>query len=234
MLFCIINLFSFEFSAQVGIGTTSPHASSVLEINSSNSGILIPRIALTSSTDVVTILAPEVSLLIYNTNTVIDDITPGFYFWDGNQWDRVNKEIELVYGEIYKSQSASLQLLNSSVPIEFGSVGVNQGVTANSNSFQVSQAGVYRVTYSISVYKSGGGPITLGFCLATGFTTADRIPGSFCHSNLDATKEINCVMNKIIHLNANQSIYLFPDITNTNVRVKPNSATMNIELIKAD
>jgi len=232
IFFCVICFFSLDLHSQVGIGTTTPHASSILDIKSSNSGVLIPRIALDSNSDITSISSPEISLLVYNTSS-LNDLKPGFYFWNGSKWNRL-VDSELVYGEIYKSHSASLQLLNSGVPIEFGSVGVYQGVTANSNGFQVLKAGVYRVSYSISVYKSGGSHINLGFCLATGFTNADRIPGSFCHSNIEATKEISCGMNKIIHLDANDNIYLFPDITNTNVRVKTNAATLNIELIKAD
>ena len=232
VFFCVISFISLDVYSQVGIGTTSPHASSVLDIKSSDSGVLIPRIALDSALDTSSISSPEISLLVYNTSS-FNDLSPGFYFWNGNKWNRI-VDSELVYGEIYKSHSAASQLLNSGVPIEFGSVGVNQGIIANSNGIQVLKSGVYRVSYSISVYKSGGSHIKLGFCLATGFTNADRIPGSFCHSNLEATKETNCSINKIIHLDANQTIYLFPDITNTNVSVKTNAATLNIELIKAD
>lgn len=72
---------------QVGIGTTNPHASSMLEINSANKGILIPRIALNSSTDATTIPSPATGLLIYNNQTV-SDVTPGFYYWEGS-WKKL-------------------------------------------------------------------------------------------------------------------------------------------------
>ncbi len=71
--------------SQVGIGTTNPSSSSALDINSSNSGLLIPRVSLTSTTDVVTIPSPATSLLVYNTATV-SDVVPGFYFWDA-KWN---------------------------------------------------------------------------------------------------------------------------------------------------
>ena len=68
--------------AQVGIGTTNPNVSSMLDITSTNSGLLIPRIALTSTTDVATIASPIVSLLIYNSG-----FTPnGYYYWNGSVW----------------------------------------------------------------------------------------------------------------------------------------------------
>ncbi len=81
----LITIYSTKNFSQVGIGTTNPNPSSALDINSSNSGLLIPRISLTSTTDVTTIPNPETSLLVYNRATV-SDITPGFYFWD-TKWN---------------------------------------------------------------------------------------------------------------------------------------------------
>ena len=81
-LFLLITFFQLSFS-QVGIGTTNPSASSALEINSSNTGLLIPRVSLTSTTVAAPITSPATSLLVYNTNT-FNDVTPGFYYWEGS------------------------------------------------------------------------------------------------------------------------------------------------------
>lgn len=68
--------------AQVGIGTTTPNASAMLDIASTNSGLLIPRVALTSTADVTTIASPVTSLLVYNTG-----FSPnGYYYWNGSIW----------------------------------------------------------------------------------------------------------------------------------------------------
>lgn len=74
--------------SQVGIGTTNPDSSSILDLKSSNSGLLIPRINLKSTTDNSTIPNPANALLIYNNSTV-SDITPGFYYWD-SKWKKMN------------------------------------------------------------------------------------------------------------------------------------------------
>lgn len=51
-------------------------------------GILIPRVALTQTTSNAPVGASvATSLLVYNTATV-NDVTPGFYYWDGTQWVR--------------------------------------------------------------------------------------------------------------------------------------------------
>lgn len=41
--------------AQVGIGTNNPDSSSVLELKSTTKGLLIPRVSLTSISDVLTL-----------------------------------------------------------------------------------------------------------------------------------------------------------------------------------
>lgn len=80
VLFAFI-VFSIMLNAQVGIGTTSPNSSSILELQSNSKGILMPRVFLLSTTDEVTVPSPANSLLVYNLSTV-NDVTPGFYYWD--------------------------------------------------------------------------------------------------------------------------------------------------------
>lgn len=78
-------LISMTMFSQVGIGTTSPDPSSILDIRSSNSGLLVPRVNLTSTTDAITIPNPAESLLVYNLNT-INNVSRGFYYWQDNVW----------------------------------------------------------------------------------------------------------------------------------------------------
>ena len=86
VLICLIGI---TVKAQVGIGTTTPSSSTALEIDSPSAGVLIPRVALTSTIDATTITNGNVeSLLVYNTATVLD-VTPGFYYWSGTKWERM-------------------------------------------------------------------------------------------------------------------------------------------------
>lgn len=83
-------------SAQnVGINGTGaiPDASAMLDINSSNTGLLIPRIALTANNISAPVIAPATSLLIYNIATdgiVPNNVTPGYYYWNGALWIKLN------------------------------------------------------------------------------------------------------------------------------------------------
>ena len=63
-----------------------------MDITSTNDGLLIPRIAL-SATNVATVLTPTTSELVYNTATSAvgpNQVTPGFYYWDGTLWIRLS------------------------------------------------------------------------------------------------------------------------------------------------
>jgi hypothetical protein len=70
----------------VGIGTSSPNAA--LDVNATNNGILIPRVALTGTGSASPLSSPVTSTMVYNTATVTN-VTPGFYYWNGSAWVRV-------------------------------------------------------------------------------------------------------------------------------------------------
>lgn len=84
----LLLLLSSKMFSQVGIGTTNPDSSSILDLRSSNSGLLIPRVNLKSTTDITTIPHPADALLVYNLST-ISDIVPGFYYWD-TKWKKMS------------------------------------------------------------------------------------------------------------------------------------------------
>jgi hypothetical protein len=65
---------------QVGIGTTTPDVSAMLDVVSTDKGILIPRMT-QAARNAITVGATQEGLLIYQT-----DITPGFYYYNGTIW----------------------------------------------------------------------------------------------------------------------------------------------------
>lgn len=97
ILFGLIN-------AQVGIGTSTPATSSILDVNVNNlpangkKGLLIPQVTLNNTTDVTTIPSPANGLLVFNTadagtspSNVIKDT---FYKFNlaKNKWSKVYDE----------------------------------------------------------------------------------------------------------------------------------------------
>lgn len=65
---------TFPATGSVGIGTTAPNASSVLDINSTTKGMLVPRM---TSAQRTAIASPAQGLTVYQT-----DGTPGYYYYN--------------------------------------------------------------------------------------------------------------------------------------------------------
>jgi hypothetical protein len=89
-VFSFLIVLNFQLKAQnVGINSSGaiPDASAMLDVSATNMGLLIPRVALSQTGLATPITAPSTSLLVYNTASV-NDVTPGYYYWDGGQWVR--------------------------------------------------------------------------------------------------------------------------------------------------
>lgn len=85
-----------DANAQVGIGTTNPDSSSTLDVVSTNSGVLIPRLILSATNVAAPVVSPATSLLIYNTATAgsgLTAVSPGYYYWSGSQWIRLQSGV---------------------------------------------------------------------------------------------------------------------------------------------
>jgi len=71
-------IFSYTAFAQIGIGTITPDASSILDLTSTDKGLLAPRM---TSVQRTAILSPATGLMVYQT-----DGTTGFYYYNGAAW----------------------------------------------------------------------------------------------------------------------------------------------------
>jgi len=77
----------FNSLPQVGLNTSGapPNADAGLDIDFANKGLLIPRVALTGTTNASPMSAHVAGMMVYNTATTAD-VTPGFYFDNGTKW----------------------------------------------------------------------------------------------------------------------------------------------------
>jgi hypothetical protein len=68
----------FNNGGSIGVGTSSPSSSAILELSSTNSGFLLPRL---TQAQRLTIASPSVGLMVYQTTA-----PSGFYYYDGTAW----------------------------------------------------------------------------------------------------------------------------------------------------
>ncbi len=87
----------------------------MLEVSSSNMGLLIPRISITSTAKASPVTSPKTSLLIYNTATA-GDVTPGYYYWD-SKWVRLTASVdpEVNHDLVIKTINAALLQMSLSI-----------------------------------------------------------------------------------------------------------------------
>lgn len=158
--------------AQVGIGTVNPHNSSILHLSSSNKGLLITSVAITSATDNTTIPSPATGLLIWNSGT--GGLLPaGFYYWNNSQWNMLstgNSSGGTVSGgwmtngnagsgagagtTMYFGTSSQDDLVLRVNNINAGRLGVNNSTSLGSGSSAAQNATALGYNSSASAYQS--------------------------------------------------------------------------------
>ena len=162
LLFALLLLPSLLI-AQVGIGTTTPNASAKLDITSTNKGFLPPRVTLTGTADVSTIVSPATGLFIYNTasaGTSPSNVTPGLYYFDGTKWQRI----------INQQPDATIDF-DKTTPTTAGVV-FTPNTPASKDYVYVSTVDASQWTYNGSTYITYTPPASTAWNLAGGTTDA--------------------------------------------------------------
>lgn len=87
----IIAICSTSLFAQLKVGNNpgTLNTNAALEVETSNKGLLLPRVALNSTTSVAPMSAHVSGMIVFNTATA-NDVTPGFYYDDGNKWVKIS------------------------------------------------------------------------------------------------------------------------------------------------
>ncbi|XZF15442.1 hypothetical protein ACTHGU_04850 [Chitinophagaceae bacterium MMS25-I14] len=84
-------MLSFFAGAQMKLGTnpTNINPNAILEMESINKGMLLPRVALSATNSIAPMGAFITGMTVYNTATAGSGVTavaPGIYYCDGTQW----------------------------------------------------------------------------------------------------------------------------------------------------
>ncbi|WP_420154846.1 hypothetical protein [Siphonobacter sp.] len=148
LVFCLIANTAFS---QIGIGTQTPHPSAQLEVNSTNKGILIPRV--TQANRPGSPGQPEAvnGLMIYQT-----DVDPGFYTFNGSAWDKMVSKSEIPSSTYFYGVNGYTRyfVLEPIVPKMMNFPAINSSadfeVNEDKTIFTVKKAGNYLVNFYIS------------------------------------------------------------------------------------
>ena len=86
----LVIMVASQLKAQLNVGSTSaPNPSAMLQVTSSNKGLLLPNVALTATNSPVPLAAHVAGMVVYNTATAGSGsvaVTPGIYVNDGTKW----------------------------------------------------------------------------------------------------------------------------------------------------
>lgn len=147
-----LQLITASKNGNVGINTTNPHASAIMELESNNRGLLIPRM---TSTQRVAITAPATGLLVFDSDV------NAFYFFNGTTWSAVTIKSELE--RITEGGKVGHRILNR-LPANYGDIGqdaVDLSFSATPSS-TLGATGNQSFAAGLQTTASGNGSMAMG------------------------------------------------------------------------
>lgn len=157
--------------AQVGIGTSSPDASAAFEVQSTQKGILIPRM---STTDRDAIASPATGLMIYNTTS------NSFEYYSGSAWAGIGPS-SITNADVAANAAIAFSKLNISAsdiqglaPYSAGTgISITSGAVAIDNTVVTS---TYAGSATIAQSLSAGGNADASAILTANSTSKGFLP----------------------------------------------------------
>ncbi len=158
---------SISYSQNVGINdnASAPDSSAILDINSSNKGVLLPRLVLDDASTSYPVSSPAEGLIIYNDGGTEP---AGYYFWTGNKWSKFAvanlsgiTTTSQIYGEMYEpdyststSYSLSATYTGWTSATEGNVTGAgyctySDNITADRLTIETDGAGVYKINVNV-------------------------------------------------------------------------------------
>ncbi len=163
--------FVVKSNGSVGIGTVTPDGSAILDMNvdqlssGSKKGLLIPRMALTSRTDITTIPNPATGLLVYNLGTNSGFSYSGYVYWNGSEWRLMEDTSPVGAVAFLNCNAAALdpsQLIDGNTPTAITSGTVMKIPYSGANGGQYSGITLYSVGNPGVTATITGGKLEVG------------------------------------------------------------------------
>ncbi len=88
ILLALLAISSLQAQVKIGENPKDINDSSILEMETKDKGMLLPRVELQETTKFAPLKAHVEGMTVYNTATA-GDVTPGYYYNDGTKWVRI-------------------------------------------------------------------------------------------------------------------------------------------------
>lgn len=122
-LFVVFNVHAQQNGIVISSNTSAtPDASAILDIQSTNQGILISRVSIVDLTKPTPITSPAVGLLVYNTNTITGE---GFYYWNGSIWRNIGGSTVKEIKDLKDGETGSHSTILGTRPLGTGTINKN-------------------------------------------------------------------------------------------------------------
>jgi len=168
---------SFGTFAQIGIGTTSPDASAVLDMTSTSQGVLIPRMTTTQREAIAT---PVIGLQVYDTDTM------SVWSYNGAAWsngtggpgkfiDGATPDIAYYAGKVGIARNTFSDAHMLWVEGVKSTDGTNTPIKVNAD---YTGTGTSIATYGLAASSRNLGTGTIGFAIASRSTTDNGNAGT--------------------------------------------------------
>lgn len=145
-------------NSQVGIGTTTPEPSSILDIHSTEKGLLIPRLTIDERDNINN---PVDGLMLYQT-----DNSPGFYFYNGTIWSAISSASD--YGFFIDATGGAFNNQVFSEIITWTTMSENRGssITLENNRINLAAIGRYSIELDVAYFNTTNNRSIAETCLS--------------------------------------------------------------------
>lgn len=243
LLLLPLHFVPFFFSAQqgsVGIGTTNPDPSAILEVASTSKGVQLPVVSLTSTADITTVANPKPGFVVYNTTVAgsgTTAVSKGLYTYNGSAWEKmwtkanVKTEVEKipfitpVFAASNLAASGSIAAGTIS-NLTFNTLYQNspagaQGSAGAYTGYAIQQAGGYVISYNADLRNVSGDTIggTIVYVLKNGTNVCTYGTAKvYQFGGVSGTCTLNLAVNDIITFRVQSSNAAY-QVTNPNVSI---------------
>ena len=196
LLLAVIGLFSYSsLNAQIGVGTTTPDASSILDVSSTSKGLLAPRM---TTAERIGIDGPAGGLLVYDLSE------DAFYYFDDTKvlWIMLSPPAKRDDYVLVKSEADLPVPSAGKITLDTGTLYEINGLISLSNPIELNGAYIIGEDSGEDILFSAGGTLFTGSTGGSIRTVTLSAPGGTVFNIDDTVGDQNFILQSAIIANS--------------------------------